>query len=154
MKNKLEKIQCVQKKNHVLPELISRLLIANIFIHSGWAKLHSLDKVIAYFESLQIPLAKIQAPFVSFVELIAGLFILLGLFTRLSSLFLMAIMVVAIRTAKWEDITDLSSLADISEFLYLVILMWLFAFGAQKFSLDKLISSFKYKRNEVNIKSK
>ncbi len=126
-----------------IPELISRLTIGSVFIESGWGKFHSLPKVVAYFESLNIPLAHVQAPFVSAVELVAGLFVLLGLFTRWSSLPLIGIMLVAIGTAKWEDVTDFSSLMGLSESLYIVILLWLVAFGSKTYSIDALISKFK-----------
>ncbi len=125
-----------------IPELISRITIGIMFIESGWGKLHDLPKVISYFESLHIPFAYIQAPFVSVIELIAGLFILLGLFTRLSSLPLIIIMSVAIGTAKWEDITNLSSLVGISEFLYIIILMWLSVNGSKFLSIDAFIAKF------------
>lgn len=128
------------KKNFAaIPELISRVVIGYVFIESGWGKFHSLDKVISYFESLQIPLAHWQAPFVAGTEFIAGLLVLIGLYTRLASLPLIAIMLVAIRTAKWEDITDFSSLLGISEFLYIVILIWLATYGAKFLSVDYLI---------------
>lgn len=125
-----------------LPEVLSRIVIGFVFIESGWGKFHDLAKVTAYFDSLHIPFASIQAPFVSGVELSAGAFVLLGLFTRLSSLPLIGIMLVAIYTAKWDDITDFSSLLSISEFLYIVILVWLASAGSKHLSLDALMSRF------------
>lgn len=121
---------------NAMPELIFRIVIGFIFIQSGWGKLHNLTGVISYFQSLGIPLANIQAPLVAGVELLAGLFILIGLATRISSLFLFVIMIVAIKTAKWEDITDLNTFLGLSEFLYSVILFHLMIFGAQYFSID------------------
>lgn len=125
-----------------VPEIISRIVIGLVFIESGWGKFLHLEKVTSYFESLNIPYANIQAPFVSGVELIGGLFVLLGLFTRLSSLPLIGILIVAIRTAKWEDVTDFSSLLGLSEFLYIVILVWLVSTGAKHLSLDALICRY------------
>ncbi|MGZ3797575.1 MAG: DoxX family protein, partial [Pseudobdellovibrionaceae bacterium] len=87
----------------------------------------------------------IQAPLVSALELGAGLFILLGLFTRRSCLPLIAIMLVAIRTAKWEEVSDFSSLLGIPEFLYLVILSWLLIYGSNYLSVDALLSKFSKK---------
>lgn len=118
-----------------IPELISRLTIGWVFIESGWGKLHNLAQVTDYFESLNIPLAHIQAPFVSALELVAGLMVFLGIFTRLASLPLIGIMTVALLTAKREDISDFSSLLGISEFLYIVILIWLATYGSQCLSL-------------------
>ncbi len=124
------------------PELLSRLAIGAVFIQTGWGKLHNLKDVTEYFESLHIPFANIQAPMVSGIELIAGLFVFLGFFTRISSLPLIGIMVVAIGTAKWEDATDLSALFGFSESLYIVILLWLVVYGSTFFSIDALIKKF------------
>lgn len=124
------------------PELLFRSVIGLVFIESGWGKFHDLGKVISYFESLGIPYANLQAPLVAGVELVAGTLVLIGLFTRLASLPLMGVMLVAIRTAKWEDVTDFSSLLGISEFLYVVILIWLVAHGSKYISVDAVICRF------------
>lgn len=121
------------------PEILSRLTIGFVFIESGWGKFHDLSKVEAYFQSLGIPLAHLQAPFVSGVELIAGLLILLGLFTRISSLPLIVIMIVAIKTAHLEDLTGFSSLLSLTEFLYIILLSWLSVNGAQFLSADAIM---------------
>lgn len=123
-----------------IPEIAARLTIGTVFVDSGWGKLHDLPKVVGYFESLGIPLANLQAPLVSGLELVAGLFILTGFFTRLSSLPLIGIMLVAIRTAHWDEVTDFSTLLSLSEFLYIVILTWLASYGAQFLSIDKLLA--------------
>lgn len=121
-----------------IPEILARVTIGSVFVESGWGKLHNLPKVIAYFESLHIPLAHLQAPVVSVIELVAGAFVLLGFMTRLSSLPLIGIMVVAISTAKLDDIESISSLFELSEFLYIVILTWLVIYGSQYLSIDSL----------------
>ncbi len=125
------------KKN--LPEFLSRFVISLVFIESGWGKFQDLDRVATYFESLGIPLAQLQAPFVSSVELLAGLFLLLGFKIRSASFLLMVIMGVALITAKQEDLTDVSTLFGLSEFLYIVILSWLLANGSKALSIDALI---------------
>ena len=126
----------------VIPELVSRLVIGLVFLLSGWGKFQNLSKVTAYFESLEIPWAHFQAPFVSGVEFIAGICILIGLGTRMASLPLIVIMMVAIGTAKWEDVTEFSSLLDISEFLYIVILLWLACCGSKYLSCDALLCKY------------
>ena len=118
-------------------ELVSRIAIGYVFIESGIGKLQNVPKVVSYFESLKIPFASIQAPVVAGFELVFGLFVLVGFFTRLSSLPLIGIMAVANITAKAEDITDFSSLLGVSEFLYIVILLWLATHGAQAISVDQ-----------------
>ena len=132
-----------KKISLAMPELLSRLVIGYVFTESGWGKFQNLEKVISYFNSLEIPYAHIQAPFVAGTELIMGLMILFGLCTRIASVPLIAIMVVAIRTAKWEDVTNFSSVLGISEFLYIVILVWLLTHGSNYISLDVLIKKNK-----------
>lgn len=122
-----------------LPGLLSRVTLGWIFLESGWGKLHNLDKVTEYFVSLGIPWAHFQAPLVSGLELICGFLLLIGLGTRIASLPLMGIMAVAIRTALWEDVTDLSSFLGTSEFLYILLLIWLVIYGAGIISIDFLI---------------
>lgn len=127
-----------------LPELLSRLTIGYVFIESGIGKFQNLPKVVSYFESLKIPLASIQAPIVSGCELFFGAMVLIGFFTRLASLPLIGIMAVALATAKAEDVTDISSLLGMSEFLYIVILAWLLTKGSEVLSLD----SWRYKKSK------
>lgn len=119
-----------------IPELLSRIVIGFVFIESGFGKLNNLNKVVSYFESLHIPLASLQAPMVAGLELACGILILVGFLTRLASLPLLAIMAVALATAKAEDIAGISDLFGTIEFLYIVILSWLAALGANIFSMD------------------
>ena len=119
-----------------VPELVSRLTIGYVFIESGLGKFKDISKVVSYFESLHIPFASIQAPMVSSMEFIFGLFVLVGFFTRLSSFPLIGIMAVALLTAKADEISSFSALIGLSEFLYIVILLWLAAFGSDFLSID------------------
>jgi putative oxidoreductase len=122
-----------------LPGLASRVTIGYIFIQSGWGKWHHLDKVVQFFTSLGIPAANIQAPFVASVELGCGTLVLLGLFTRVASIPLIGTMVVAILTARMKDVADLSDFFSLSEYLFIVLLVWLIVKGAGALSLDQLI---------------
>lgn len=124
-------------------ELLARLTIGYVFIESGLGKIKDLPKIVEYFQSLNIPLASVQAPFVSGMELLCGILVLVGLFTRAASSFLVAIMAVALFTAKREELTDVSSLLGMIEFLYIVILGCLIGNGAQFLSVD----SFLQKKN-------
>jgi putative oxidoreductase len=120
-----------------IPELLSRITIGYVFLESGIGKLQNLPKVTAFFESLNIPFASIQAPMVSCFEVIFGFFILVGFLTRLSAIPLIGIMTVALLTAKAAEITDFSALLGMIEFLYIVILLWLATHGSQSLSVDR-----------------
>jgi putative oxidoreductase len=124
-----------------LPGLAARLCIGLTFIGTGWGKLHHLDKVIAFFTSLGIPAARIQAPFVAGVELTCGTLVLIGLFTRVASVPLIGTMVVAILTAKRGDIHELNDLLFMPEFMCIVLLLWLIVKGAGDVSVDKVLTT-------------
>jgi putative oxidoreductase len=123
-----------------LPPTVARLTLGWIFLQSGWGKLHNLPKVVAFFTELGIPAPQIQAPFSAFMEFACGALLLVGLLTRLASLPLIAIMAVAILTAKKGDINELSDLFGFSEYLYIALLLWLAAYGAGPISLDRLFA--------------
>jgi putative oxidoreductase len=124
-----------------LPGLLARLTIAGIFIQTGWGKLHHLDKVTQFFMSLGIPAARIQAPFVAGVEFFCGIAVLLGLFTRLAAIPLIGTMIVAIITAKMKDVAELSDFLSLSEYLFIVLLVWLLVKGAGAVSIDRFLAS-------------
>lgn len=119
-----------------LPGLLSRAILGFIFVQSGWGKFQHLDRVVEFFSSLGIPAAKLQAPFVAGVELVCGGLVLLGLATRVASVPLIGTMVVAIITAKWNDVHEVADLFGMSEFLYIVLLLWLILKGAGLLSVD------------------
>ena len=123
-----------------LPGLLARIAIGFVFLQSGWGKLHHLDKVIAFFTSLGIPAANIQAPFVAGVELVCGTLVLVGLLTRAASFPLIGTMVVAILTAKRGDIHELGDLLFMPEFLFIVLLLWLIVKGAGDVSVDRVLT--------------
>jgi len=127
-------------KTQPLALLLARVTIGITFAQTGWGKLHSLDQVTEYFRSLGIPAAEIQAPFVASVEFICGSLILVGFATRLASFPLVGTMVVAILTAKIQDLMTWTDLFGFIEFLYVVILVTLITQGPGLFSLDHLFS--------------
>jgi putative oxidoreductase len=122
-----------------LPALITRVAIGWVFVESGWGKLHNLEGVQQFFTSLGIPFPQYQAPFVAGTELVCGIFLIVGLLTRFASVPLIATMVVALLTAKREDIASFGDLAGSSEFLMAVGLLWLVFYGAGVASLDRLV---------------
>lgn len=122
-----------------IPLLLTRLTIGVIFAGSGLGKFRHLDKVIEFFSSLGMPYPQFLTPFTAFFELFCGILVLLGLATRFAAVPLIMIMLVAIRTAKWEEVTGIYSIFQLSEFLYIVLLVWLITQGAGKFSIDYFI---------------
>ncbi len=73
-----------------------RLCLGLVFLPEGIQKIIYPDILGAgRFIRIGIPFPDIMGPFVGWVELICGLLILLGLFTRLASIPLIIIMIVA-----------------------------------------------------------
>ncbi len=128
-----------------LGQLVARIVFGQAFLITGWGKLHNLDGVVKFFTDLGIPAANVQAPFVAGVEFVGGIFLLLGLGTRISALFLASTMVVALLTAHRADFEPAllfdKSFADITPLPFLVALLWLMAKGGGTVSVDRLFAS-------------
>jgi len=122
-----------------LAPLLGRLCVGLLFMSTGWGKVHSLDKVTRFFDTLGIPAPALNAVVVGYSELVCGTLLVLGLFTRLSTLPLIVSMVVAILTAKLPDIHGLFDLVGADEFTYLCVLMMLALIGPGKLSLDRVL---------------
>jgi len=119
--------------------LALRLSLGAVFLGTGWGKLHNLSQLTSFFTELGIPFPGANATMVAGIELVGGALILLGLLTRFAALPLMAIMAVAILTAKRPEIDGIRSLLAFDEFTYLSGFLWLFVAGAGRASLDALL---------------
>ncbi|GHJ48398.1 membrane protein [Catellatospora sp. TT07R-123] len=73
-----------------LVKLLARLGIGVIFFAHGWQKLFDLGipKVTAGFRAMGVPLPGLSAWFATFVELVGGALLVLGLFTPIVGLLL------------------------------------------------------------------
>jgi putative oxidoreductase len=136
-----------------LPPTVARLTLGLVFVESGWGKLHDLPKVVAYFSDLGIPAAQFQAPLAAGTELLCGILMLLGLATRLASLPLIGTMLVAILTARRSELHGLSDLFGFIEYLYIVLCLWLGAYGAGPISLDAVFAR-SFERTERPVSSR
>jgi putative oxidoreductase len=128
-----------ERLSFLAPALI-RLTLALVFIESGWGKLQALDKVTEYFASLGIPLPGFNARLTACTELFGGALFLLGLGTRLVSLPLAFTMLIALITARREEITGFTSLLGQVEWAYLVMFVTVALLGPGALSLDALIA--------------
>ena len=124
-----------------LPPLFARLVVGWVFMWSGWAKLNNLPQMIENFTEWGIPLPHIMTPFVSGVEFIGGLLLLLGLFTRIAAVPLVIIMIVAIISAKYDQIDSLETLLGFEEVAYMALFGWLAVAGPGPLSLDHALKS-------------
>jgi putative oxidoreductase len=131
-----------------LAPLFARITVGWVFLWSGWGKLNNLPQVTQNFVGWGIPHANLLAPFVSGVEFFGGLFLLLGLCTRISAGALAVTMIVAIRSAKWADVDSLETLLGFDEFEYLALFLWLAIAGAGAISIDCLLQRI-YPRSKM-----
>ncbi len=122
-----------------LGPLAARLVVGWVFLWSGWTKLHNLPKMIENFREWGIPNPEILTPFVSGVEFVGGLLLLLGLFTRIAAVPLVIVMLVAIASAKWAQVDSLETLLGFEETAYMAIFGWLAIAGPGAISLDHLL---------------
>lgn len=126
--------------------LIVRLYWGWQFFLTGKGKLMDLSKPTQYFESLHIPFPHFNAILAGSTECLGGLLLLVGLATRLVSIPLMILLVVAYATADLEAARALFSDPDkftgSAEFLFLFAVVIVFVCGPGLFSLDALIGKY------------
>ena len=146
--NVLESIMLSLQQWEWVGILLARLSVGVLFAISGYGKIFVEEKRGQMRETLKnagVPLPKINAIFVSWVELIFGILLVLGFLTPVACLMLSGVMIVAILTVKLKGIESASLSGWLGEFLflpevlYLVILIWLFFSGPGLISLDRLI---------------
>jgi uncharacterized membrane protein YphA (DoxX/SURF4 family) len=83
--------------------IIIRLMVGVVFFSEGIQKFLLADKRGAgRFEKIGLPSPEFLGPFVGTFEVLCGSLVLIGLFTRLASVPLVIIMIVAIATTKAE----------------------------------------------------
>jgi putative oxidoreductase len=119
-----------------LAPLFARITVGWVFLWSGWGKLSDLPTVTENFVGWGIPFPQLLSPFVSGVEFFGGLFLLVGLLSRISAGALGITMIVAIRSAKWADVDSLETLLGFDEFEYLALFLWIAIAGPGKLSAD------------------
>lgn len=122
------------------------------FFQTGKGKLMNFERTVDYFTSLNIPMPSINAAMAGTTECVGGLLLLLGLASRVVSLQLVVVMVVAYLTADAEAVQHIFSNPDeftaASPFLFLLTSVIVAFFGAGKFSLDTLLARFIKRRIE------
>jgi putative oxidoreductase len=115
------------------------------FMQTGWGKLSDIGKVIQFFTSLGIPAPALNAYFVSTLELVGGLLLILGLASRLIAVPMVINMLVAYITADREALFSVFSNPDkftgATPYTFLFACLLVLIFGPGLFSLDALLAS-------------
>jgi putative oxidoreductase len=113
-------------------------------VQSGWGKLHHLDKITDYFASLNLPAPALTAHFVSGLELVGGILLILGLGSRLIGLMLTINMFVAYwsadRDALFAVFSDPGKFYNADPYTFLFASAMVMIFGAGLFSVDAVLA--------------
>jgi len=138
-------VESASRRFGSIAPLATRIVIGLAFFQAGLGKWQHMPNIIQFFDSLGIPLPAFNAYLVASMELIGGIALILGLFTRFFASGLSVTMVVALLTAdtadfmaSWGSASEMSP-TDITAFTFLLFLLWLVAYGAGKLSLDALL---------------
>ncbi|MGA9421572.1 MAG: DoxX family protein [Rhodanobacteraceae bacterium] len=131
-----------------LGPLIARLVVGYVFLLSGWGKLQNLPLVTKNFIDWGIPLPHVLTPFVSGLEFVGGVLLLVGLLTRFAGGALAVVMVVAVKSALWDQVDSLETLLGFEETAYFAIFAWLAIAGPGALSVDALLQRLTSSRND------
>lgn len=120
--------------------LILRVVLGAIFFYHGYAKLGMGSEMVSgFFASVGIPLAGFFAPFVTWVEMITGIALILGVFTHWAAKIDVIIAIVAFLTVHMNRGFDVSKGGY--EFIVLIFAssVMIMSLGAGKYSIDSMI---------------
>lgn len=125
-----------------VPALIPRLIVGLVFLSEGFQKyLTPATTGAGRFAKIGFDHPDFWALFTGGFEIICGALILIGLFTRLASIPLLVIMLVAFITTKYPLLIDKGFLAMAHEyrtdFAMTLLLLFLIYYGGGNNSLDK-----------------
>ncbi|MET4637843.1 DoxX family protein [Mycetocola sp. 2940] len=128
-----------------------RVVVGIIFVLHGAQKTfeQTFPGVQGFFESLGIPLAAVAAPAVSLLELVGGVLLIVGAFTRIIAALLTINMIVAIATFH----AALGFFVDAGGYEFVLLLaaaaIAIALIGPGTFSVDELIASARRRRAAV-----
>ena len=113
---------------------------------SGWGKLHHLSNVGEYFGTLGLPMPAQMAVFIACVEFFGGIFLALGLASRITALVLTVNLTMAYvigdREALLSFFSDPDKFIAAAPFAFLLVAVIVLIFGSGKISADTAIGFF------------
>ncbi len=119
--------------------LAVRLILAYGFYGPAMMKWSDIDSVAKWFGSMGMPFPALNAYMAATTELAGVILLTLGLFTRLISIPLMVVMVVAIVTVHLPHGFSAGDNGFEIPLYYFIMLFVLLAHGGGRFSLDRVI---------------
>ncbi len=139
MKKLITTIRNFGDKFQSLSILGIRLVLAYGFYNPALSKLQNIDSVAQWFSQMGYPFPLLSAYLAGITELLGVILLPIGLFTRIISVPLMFVMLVAIFTVHWEHGFPASQNGFEIPLYYFLMLFVLFSHGAGKFSLDNIL---------------
>lgn len=122
------------------------------FLQTGWGKAMHIPHVIEYFTSLGVPAPAFNAYFIAWLEVVGGILLALGLFSRLIAFPLVIDMVVAFfigdREALRAVFSDPDKFYAAAPYTFLFASLLILIFGPGKLSLDALVVWYRKRRTE------
>lgn len=118
---------------------IARILIAYGFYEPAMGKWSNIQGVAGWFESMGIPMPLLNAYLAATTELLGVVLLALGLFTRLISIPLIGIMIVAIVTVHLSNGFSAGDNGFEIPLYYMVFLLIFLSHGAGKLSIDNIL---------------
>jgi len=125
--------------------LVARIIIGYGFYEPAMNKWNDIDSVSQWFGSMGIPFPTLNAYMAAGVESAGVLLLILGLFTRIISIPLIIIMIVAIFTVHLSNGFSAGVNGYEIPLYYMIFLMFFVSFGAGKLSVDHIF----FKRDSI-----
>ena len=124
--------------------LLIRLYWGWQLAQSGWGKLHHLSNVGEYFATLGLPMPAQMAVFIACVEFFGGIFLSLGLASRITGLVLTVNLTMAYVIGDHEALfaffSDPDKFTAAAPFAFLMVALIVLIFGAGVISADAAIT--------------
>jgi putative oxidoreductase len=125
--------------------ILVRLIVGLIFLSEGIQKYLFPELVgTGRFQQIGFTDAEFWAYFTGAFEMVCGIFVLFGLFTRVAAVPLFIIMITAFLTTKWPILLNKGFWAMAHEyrtdFALTLLLVYLFIYGGGKWSVDSKIT--------------
>jgi putative oxidoreductase len=124
--------------------LLLRLYWGWQLAQSGWGKLHHLSNVGEYFSTLGLPMPAQMAVFIACVEFFGGIFLGLGLASRITGLVLTVNLTMAYvigdREALLSFFSDPDKFIAAAPFAFLMVALIVLIFGPGRISADTVIA--------------
>jgi uncharacterized membrane protein YphA (DoxX/SURF4 family) len=137
-------IKGITAKGWWMPSFLARMVAGGFFVQTAWGKLIVLDhtKDVLNFFWIALPAGHRWDPCLPGIELLLGVFLLLGFLTRFSAVLLLGIMGAAFLDVRLRGLAGVNLFA-FQEFAVMALLAVLCAAGAGPASIDRFV----FKRN-------